>query len=155
MKKQYKIGIFSFTGCEGCMMNFLEIMNNKWYFWSKYIEISYCRQIKKQNNDTNLDISIIEGALSTEHEVNRIKDIRKNSQTIIVIGSCAINGNPSNHRNNFDTETQKQIKPFLQKWHHLEKVIPIKSVIDIEFEINGCPMDEKKFIEVFENIILK
>lgn len=66
-------------------------------------------------------MSIIEGAVSTEKEMKKLKEIRKNSRKVILIGSCAINGKPSNLRNYFDKERLKEIKPVLDKFGHMKK----------------------------------
>jgi len=153
MNKKLRVGIFSFTGDEGCVITLTEILNDYLLKWQELVDIVYCRQLRNINDDTNLDIALVEGAIATEKELNRIKDIRANSKKVIAIGNCAIIGSPSNQRNNFPTNFQKEIQPMLDKWKHLPKVLSAKEVIAVDGEVHGCPMDEKLFVETFEKII--
>lgn len=153
MNKKLRVGIFSFTADEGCVIVFTEILNDYLLKWQELVDIVYCRQLKNKNDDSNLDIAIVEGAIATEKELNRIKQVRNNSKKVIAIGSCAISGSPSNQRNHFPPEIMKEIDPLLHQWHHLLKVLSIKEVIPVDAEVPGCPMDEKIFVEVFEKVI--
>jgi coenzyme F420-reducing hydrogenase gamma subunit len=151
--KKLRVGIFSFTADEGCVIVFTEILNDYLIKWQDLVDIVYCRQLKNNNDDSNLDIAIVEGAIATEKELNRIKQVRNNSKKVIAIGSCAINGSPSNQRNHFSPEIMAEIDPLLHQWNHLLKIMSIKEVIPVDAEVAGCPMDEKAFVEVFEGII--
>ena len=153
MNKKLRVGIFSFTGDEGCVITLTEILNDYLLKWQELVDIVYCRQLRNKNDDTNLDIAIVEGAIATEKELNRIKQIRANSKKILAIGNCALIGSPSNLRNNFPVGIQKEIQPLLDKWKHLPKVLSIKEVITVDAEVPSCPMDETLFIENFEKTI--
>lgn len=145
-----KLGFFSFTGDEGCMMIFIEALNNH-QKWLKKFKISYSKFFGKEDMK-NLDYAFIEGAISREEDKKRIMQIRKNCKKLIAMGSCAISGYPSNYRNYFDTEKHNEIKHVLKKFKYLDKVYPLKAFIKVDAEIPGCPMDEKKFIQFMEAI---
>ena len=146
--KKLKIGLFSFTGDEGCAIQFLEVLNKKFGDWEKLLDIQYCRLLKSKGNMKNLDVAFIEGAVATYREERTLKEIRKNSKKVVAIGSCAIDGSPSNLRNFFDDEKMKEIKHILKKFGHRKKVLPLKEFVKVDAEVEGCPMIEERFIEV-------
>lgn len=150
MKKQkkLKIGIFSFTGDEGCVIVFTEILNDYIMQWKDLLEFKFARALQKKNTLKGIDVSFVEGAISSKKEAQSLIDIRKNSKRIVAIGSCAINGSPSNHRNSFDKKTLEEIKPTLKKFKLNTKVHPLKKYIKVDAEVPGCPMIEKTFVEV-------
>lgn len=99
--KKLKIGIFAFTADEGCAIQFLEILNRKFEDWKKVLDIQYCRLLKSKNKVKGLDVAFIEGAVATYREEEALKEIRKNAKRVVAVGSCAIEGSPSNLRNFF------------------------------------------------------
>jgi len=145
-----KIGVFSFTCCEGCVVSFLEALNKKYFDWKEKLEIENIRVLKTQNEIKKLDIAFVEGAISTESELKKLKEIRKKSKKIIAFGSGAINGYPSNLRNNFSKDLKKEIEPLIKKFNQIKKVSPIKKFVKVDDEIEGCPVDENSIIKKLE-----
>jgi sulfhydrogenase subunit delta len=145
-----KVGWFSFTCCEGCSMIFLEILNDKFFEWKKKIEFKSFRMLKKEDIEGPFDISIVEGAISTRKDIEKLKKIRANSHKLIIVGSCAIDGYPAGLRNKFDEERKKEIKPILDEFGHLDKVLKIEEIVDVDGKVNGCPMQVEEFLKVFE-----
>ncbi len=152
-KKKVKIGIFSFTCDEGCSITFLEILNKKFFEWKDFIEFKHFRLIQKKSEVKNLDIAFVEGAISTKEEMKKIKEIRKNSKKLVLLGSCAISGNPSNSRNFFDEVRKEEIKEIVEKFGHLKKVFSVKEVVKADEEVPGCPMNEEIFVKIMEKFL--
>ncbi|MGC9150124.1 MAG: NADP oxidoreductase, partial [Candidatus Micrarchaeia archaeon] len=107
MKK--KIGIYSFSCDEGCTITFFEILNRKFFEWKDKLEIVDSKAIGK-DYEGNVDIAIVEGAISTKEEEEKIKEIRRRSNIVIAIGNCSILGSPSNIRNFFGEKEKEEIK---------------------------------------------
>lgn len=153
MAKKVKLGFFSFTCCEGCMISFIEILNEKYFDWTKKIDIKYFRALKKVKPIRPMDIAFVEGAISTPSEIKKLKLIRKNATKLVALGSGAINGWPSNMRNDFNDVKKKEIAALIEKLNQIDKVSPIKKFVKIDDEIPGCPVDQKLFIEKMEGYL--
>ena len=153
MPEKIKVGIFSFTCDEGCSMTFLEVLNKKFFEWKDCLEFKHFRLLQSKSEIKGLDIAFVEGAISTFEEAEKIKLIRENAKKLVLMGSCAINGCPSNLRNFFDEERTREIKPIVEKFGHREKVSPISELVKADDSIPGCPMQEEKFIEVMEKYL--
>jgi coenzyme F420-reducing hydrogenase gamma subunit len=95
----------------------------------------------------------VEGAITTERDLREIKKVREMSKILIGMGNCTITGMPTCQRNNFNEEQTEAIKEDLEKFDFLEKCLPVKEVVHMDDEVPGCPMDEKKFIEVLEKYL--
>ena len=148
-----KIGVFSFTCCEGCIVSFIEVLNRKYDEYMKKMKIENFRQLKTNEKIKNLDIAFIEGAISTESEVKKLKELRIKSKKLVALGSGACNGYPSNQRNKFDAKKKKEIQPLIEKFHQLSTIEPLKTYVKVDDEINGCPVDEKLLIEKIEGYL--
>ncbi len=137
-----KVGFFSFTCCEGCIIVFLELLNKKYFEYLKKMKIENFRQIKTSEKIKKLDIAFVEGAISTESEIRKLKEIREKSKLLVALGSAAVNGYPSNQRNNFSKNKKQEIQKLIKKFHQLKSVEPLKSFVKVDDEIPGCPVDE-------------
>jgi coenzyme F420-reducing hydrogenase gamma subunit len=151
MKK--KVGVFSFTCCEGCVISFLEILNKKYDEYMKKINIVNMRTLRTFKQIKPMDIAFIEGAISTESEIRKLKEIRKKSKKIIALGSGAIDGYPSNQRNKFSAEKKKTIQPLIEKFHQIKTIEPIKKFIKVDDVIKGCPVDEELLIKKIDGYL--
>jgi coenzyme F420-reducing hydrogenase gamma subunit len=151
MKK--RVGFFSFTCCEGCTVVFIEILNKKYEEYMKKIKIENFRQLKTQKTIKPMDIAFVEGAISTQSEVNKLKEIRKKSKKLIALGAGATNGFPSNQRNKFSREKKKQIQELIKKMHQIKKISPLKKFVKVDDSIAGCPVSEEDLIKKIEKYI--
>ena len=154
-KKKLKVGVFSFTGDEGCVIVFEEMLNRFLFEWKDLVEFKAARVLQDRSDINDIDVSFIEGAIATDKEMEKIKEIRNNSKKIVAIGSCAIVGDPSNHRNYFDEERLKEIEFVLKRFHHLPKVLAVHEVVKVDDSVPGCPMIEDKFIEVLNKYLVE
>jgi NAD-reducing hydrogenase small subunit len=148
MKKKLNVGIFSFTGDEGCVIYFLEMLNERYKEWFELIDFKHARILKRKSIVKDIDVAFVEGAISSKKEEEKLKEVRNNSKRVVAIGSCAISGNPSNQRNFFNMETKQEIDFLLKRFNMNEKVLPISEFVKVDDVVPGCPMIEENFVEV-------
>jgi len=148
MKKKLKVGIFSFTGDEGCVIYFLEMLNERYKEWFELIDFKHARILKRKSIVKDIDVAFVEGAISSKKEEEKLREVRNNSKRVVAIGSCAISGNPSNQRNFFNMETKQEIDFLLKRFNMNEKVLPISEFVKVDDVVPGCPMIEENFVEV-------
>lgn len=145
--------MFSFAGCEGCVIEFVEMLNDNYEKWKNLIDFRYAKILKGNNDLKNLDVAFIEGAIASEKDVERIKEIRGNCKKLVAIGTCATTGQPAGQRNFFNEEQKNEVAPLVEKFHQLPKVLSVKEVVKVDFEVPGCPMIDEKFIEVLNSLL--
>jgi sulfhydrogenase subunit delta len=137
-----RVGIFSFTCDEGCSIVFLEVLNRTFFKWKGKMDIVHSRILRSKNEMKDIDVALVEGAISTKKEV-------------VAIGSCAIDGSPANIRNFFDAQRTAEIQPVLRKFKYAKKVSPLSEYVKVDDTVPGCPMDEEKFIALIEKLLDK
>jgi len=153
MTQKKKVAIFSFTCDEGCSIYLIEIFNYKLMEWLNKIELKYFLSMKDKVEIKDFDVVLVEGVISSEKELEDIKKIRDNTKVLIAMGTCAITGQPSGQRNNFTNEQKERIKGEIEKYKMLPKCLTLGEAVKVDDEIPGCPIDDKKFIEVFEKYL--
>jgi len=151
--KRLKIGVFSFTGDEGCVIVFQEMLNDHFDKWKDLVEFQYARILQERKTLKGMDVAFVEGAISNKREEKLIRKIRKNAKRVVAIGTCAIDGSPSNYRNFIDKKTMDEILPILNRFEHRKVVSPLHELVKVDAIVPGCPIMEDKFIEVLEGYL--
>jgi coenzyme F420-reducing hydrogenase gamma subunit len=135
------------------MINVIEVFNEKFFEWKDRINIRNFRALKKVRPIGKMDVAFVEGAISTESEIKKLKLIRKNAKKLIAFGSGAINGWPSNLRNDFKLARKNEIAELVRKLEQIDKVVPIGELVRVDDKIEGCPADPNVFIEKMEGFL--
>lgn len=99
----------------------------------------------------NVDVTLIEGALANDHQVQTLKSARKNSKILIAMGDCAVTGNVTALRNAWKHSDEAIIgRAYLDKAdlnpqkptdvpRLLVKARPLHEIVKVDIYIPGCP----------------
>src|SRR5215813_13361525 len=96
--KKAKIATVWLDGCSGCHMSILD-MDAAIISLSRKIDIVYGPLVDAQEFPEDVDVTLVEGAISSQDDLNKIQKIRQRTNTLISHGDCAINGNVPAMRN--------------------------------------------------------
>jgi len=151
--QKLRVGWFSFTCCEDSTIIFTEILNTYWDKWKEKIDFVNARVLREERPIENLDISFVEGAISSKNQEEKLKKIRENSKILVAVGSCANTAMPSGWRNTFDEKTKAEIAPLVARFSHLSTVEPIGKFIKVDDTVPGCPMSEEGFLQVLNKYL--
>ena len=151
--RKIRIGWFSFTCCEDSTIVFTELLNTHYDKWKKNIDIRVARVLKKKGDIKDLDISFVEGAIASERDAEKLRKIRKNSKFLIAIGACACTGMPAGQRNAFNAKLKKEIESEVRQFDLMKETVPIKKIVKVDDYVEGCPMNEKIFLDIFDKYV--
>src|SRR5689334_5946814 len=90
-------------GCSGCHMSFLDI-DDKLLDLSSQIELVYSPLVDRKDFPEHVDVTLVEGSVSSEEDLHKIKLVRSRTQTLIALGDCAVTGNVPSLRNPIGAE---------------------------------------------------
>lgn len=155
MDKKLKIGWFSFTCCEDSTIIFTELLNTHYKDWLKKIEFVHARVLQKDDTAEihEMDVAFVEGAISSDKQEIKLKNIREKTKKLVAIGACAIVGSPSNQRNFFNLDQAKEIKPILDLFKYKEKVMKLSELVTVDENVPGCPMNETVFLQIIDKYL--
>ena len=148
--KKIRLGVFNFTCCEGCTIVLIEALNDRYYEWIPKLDIKNFRSLKKEQKITQMDIALVEGAISTKEELERLKKIRENSKILIAFGSGASNGYPSNQRNKIKGS---KIQELIKHYKQLPTIEPLENYVKVDDKIEGCPVSEEELIKKIDELL--
>jgi len=153
MPKKLIAGWFTFTCSEDSTIVMTELLNTRWSEWKNWLDFKYAKTLRKSGPLGSMDVAFIEGAISSETQAAKLKQIRSLAKTLIAIGACAVTGYPSAQRNQFNPDQMKIIQPILDRFKYAEKVRKVSAVVKVDHSIPGCPMDEEKFIKLINQFL--
>lgn len=155
MTKKLKMGWFSFSCSEDSTIIFTELLNDHFREWKQMIDFKAFLRLQKKEELTDLDLSFIEGAITSLEQEEKLIKIRQGSKRVVAVGACAITGMPSGQRNMFKASINEEIMPIVARFKYLPMVKKVADVITIDDQIPGCPMNEEIFIKILEKYFLE
>ena len=136
-------------GCSGCHMSFLD-MDERLLDIAAAAELVYSPLVDAKQFPENVDVVLVEGSVSTEDDLHKLRLIRKNSRVLVSLGDCAVTGNIPSMRTLFPLEqvlervyvensTINRNVPSKVVPRLLEKVRPVHEVVEVDVFLPGCP----------------
>ena len=136
-------------GCSGCHMSFLD-MDERLIELVQQVDIVYSPLVDTKTLPDQVDVGILEGSISSEHDLEKARDFRKHCKILVSLGDCAVNGNVPAMRNHFklgdvverayrDTVTVQPQTPTQGVPALLSIVKPIHGVVGVDVFVPGCP----------------
>ena len=136
-------------GCSGCHMSFLD-MDERLLEIAEKADIVYSPLIDIKTYPDQVDFCLVEGAVSSEEDLHKIRMVREHTTTLISFGDCAVTANVPAMRNPIGP------KALLER-AYLENVTlnpripldvvpallpmarPVHRVVKVDLFLPGCP----------------
>ena len=140
-----RIGIFDFACCEGCQLQIVNMEEDILQLLSVINPVEW-REAMSDKADPNdrFDIAIIEGSITRDEDVEKVKKIRQRADFVIALGACATIGGVNKLKNNFGiNDVKTTVYGAAADMPHLDTA-PVKSVgevIPVDHNVHGCPID--------------
>lgn len=153
MGKKLGLGFFSFASCEGCTILAMNLFNSRLPELRKKLEFVYINALQEKNTIREMDAAFVEGAIMNEEGKKKLEEIRKNASKLVVIGTCAAGGWPSNQRNFFTGEPKEEAGKRARELNQFEKVMLPKDFVKIDVTLTGCPISLEEFEKTLNSLL--
>jgi sulfhydrogenase subunit delta len=138
------LAVWKFASCDGCQLSVLDL-EDELLSLAEQLEIAYFLEA----SSAPYDVSLVEGSITTAHDAERIRAVRANSGALITIGACATAGGIQALRNFADVEEFARIVYASPDYiSTLATSTPISAHVNVDFELNGCPINKRQLLEV-------
>lgn len=158
-----KLATVWLDGCSGCHMSFLD-MDERLIELSSQFDLVFSPIVDFKVFPDEVDIALVEGAISSDEDEHKIRHIRKHTKMLIAMGDCAVAGNVPSMRNQFgvkgvtdraffDTASlQQQVPCQLVPTLHA-KVRPVHEFVPVDVFLPGCPPSADTFYTVLSELL--
>jgi coenzyme F420-reducing hydrogenase gamma subunit len=138
--------VYKFSSCDGCQLSILNL-EDELLDLAAAVDIAYFLEATRTVKPGPFDVGIVEGSITTPHEVDRIKEVRSECKFLISLGTCATAGGIQALRNFAKVYAHPE---FFQT---LETSTPISANVPVDLEIWGCPVNKSTVVEVIAALL--
>ena len=85
-------------GCSGCHMSFLDL-DERLLEIAERADIVYSPLVDIKEFPLDVDVCLVEGAVSSEEDLHKIGVVRERTRTLVSLGDCAVTANVPGMRN--------------------------------------------------------
>ncbi|MBI5960719.1 MAG: NADP oxidoreductase [Chloroflexi bacterium] len=137
-------------GCSGCHMSLID-MDERLIELAQYIDVVYSPLVDRKDYPEAVDVALVEGAISSSEDLEKIKKIRAHTKILIALGDCAVAANVPSIRNIFkasdilsrgyleNVTAQPQLPNDPTIPTLLPVVRPIHEIVPVDVFVQGCP----------------
>jgi NAD-reducing hydrogenase small subunit len=164
--ERVKLATIWLGGCSGCNMSFLDL--DEWLLdLAQLADIVYTPFQDVKEYPSGVDVVLVEGAVANEDHFHFIRTVRDRTRVVVSFGDCAVTGNVTSLRNPIGSAlpalersyveladvhpqipTEKGVLPLL-----LEHVLPVHTVVKVDFFMPGCPPPAERIRKVLEAVV--
>ncbi len=142
------LAVWKFASCDGCQLSILDCEDDLLPLAGQ-VEIAYFLEASRATVEGIYDLSIVEGSITTQHDAERIRQIRAQSRRVVSIGACATAGGIQALRNFADVEDFVSVVYASPQYiQTLQESTPASDHVHVDFELQGCPPSKNQLLEV-------
>lgn len=143
-----KLAVWKFASCDGCQLSLLDF-EQELVALPGQIDVAFFLEATSRTVEGPYDLSLVEGSITTPEDAERIKEVRRQSRRLVTIGACATSGGIQALRNFADVEEFISVVYAEPDYiSTLENSTAISASVDVDFELQGCPVDRHQLLEV-------
>jgi NAD-reducing hydrogenase small subunit len=136
-------------GCSGCHMSILD-MDERLIELADRMELVYSPLVDTKEYPENVDVVLVEGAVSTEDDLEKIRTVRRRTRILVSLGDCAVTANVPSLRNRFPVEAVEH-RAYLENAEFNQQVPrdivprllptsrPVHESVKVDVFVPGCP----------------
>jgi sulfhydrogenase subunit delta len=147
MPGKLKLAVLKFASCDGCQLSLLDC-EDELLALTQAVDIAHFLEASRAVQKGPYDLTLVEGSITTAHDAERIRAVRKQSKLLVTIGACATAGGIQALRNFADVrEFTRTVYATPEYVAALETSTPISQHVRVDLELRGCPISKSQLVE--------
>jgi coenzyme F420-reducing hydrogenase gamma subunit len=148
-----KLAVWKFASCDGCQLSLLDC-EDELLAVAGAVEIAQFLEATRARVRGPYDLSLVEGSITTPHDAERIREVRRVSKALVTIGACATAGGIQALRNFKDVKAFTSI--VYARPDYIDTLATSTAIADhvkVDFELRCCPVDKHQLLDVLNAFI--
>jgi NAD-reducing hydrogenase small subunit len=161
--KKVRLATVWLDGCSGCHMSLLD-MDEAILEVAKKAEVVYGPLVDAQEFPKSVDVTLIECAVSSQHDLEKVRTVRQRSKLVVSLGDCAVTGNVPAMRNPHpvrkmleriyvEGSQESKVVPVDGVPALLRMAVPVHEVVKVDLWVPGCPPSAKAILFVLGELV--
>jgi NAD-reducing hydrogenase small subunit len=150
-------------GCSGCHMSFLD-MDERLLEIGQRADLVYSPLVDRKDYPEDVDVCLVEGAVSSEEDLEKIRTIRARTKILVSFGDCAVTSNVPGMRNpigaaplleraylenvTLNPQVPSEVVPRL-----LPASLPVHRVVEVDVFLPGCPPSADLIYQTLDELL--
>jgi len=153
MSKRPRVAVFKFASCDGCQLTLLDC-EDELLAVNEKVEFVHFLEAVDRRDPGPYDVALVEGSITTPGDVERIREVRRQTKFLVTIGACATSGGIQALRNWADHgDFLRAVYASPQYIESLATSTAIAEHVPVDFELRGCPIDKRQLLEVIRSLV--
>ncbi len=150
-------------GCSGCHMSLLD-MDELILNVAKKADVVYGPLVDAQEFPKSVDVTVIEGAVSSQEDLEKVRHVRARTKLLVSLGDCAVTGTVPAMRNPhparkmleriyIEGAQENKVLPVDGVPALLRHAVPLHEVVKVDLHVPGCPPPAKSIAYVLGELL--
>lgn len=146
-----RVAFFELSSCEGCQ---LQILNNEatLFDFLALVQVVNFREAMTERSD-EYEIALVEGSVTRQDEVERLRKIRDRARLLVALGSCACFGGVNQLKNRLPPDWVIR-----EVYGHAPvetgQAQPLEELVPVDLKIYGCPVKKEEVEKVVTHLVM-
>ena len=161
--KKVKLATVWLDGCSGCHMSLLDMDGGVIALASK-VDLVYGPLVDAQEFPEGVDVTLVEGAVSSMEDMHKIQQIRQRTNVLISLGDCAVTSNVPSMRNSIPVSKLLQ-RVYVEGSDEgkmipsdgvpalLKHARPVHEFVKVDIYVPGCPPPAKAILGLVTDLL--
>ena len=163
MSSMKRMATVALDGCFGCHMSFLDI-DDRLCELAGLADLVYSPLVDVKLFPDAVDLALVEGAVGSEEDYEKIKQVRMHTRTLVSLGDCAVTANVPGMRNPFTLQALYE-RAYLENVDLHRRIpekmvprlrqplLPVHHVVAVDVFVPGCPPSAETIFHVVTELL--
>lgn len=158
-----KLATIWLDGCAGCHMSLLDL-DEGILTVAQQADLVYSPLVDATEFPQGVDVTLVEGAVSSQEDVARLREVRARTRVLVSLGDCATTGNVPAMRNSVPLQSILQrvyvegadagaAVPSAGVPPLLPQARPLHEFVKVDLHLPGCPPNPQAILGVVGELL--
>ncbi|HZT30049.1 MAG TPA: hypothetical protein VFA33_09210 [Bryobacteraceae bacterium] len=149
-----RVGIFGLTGCAGDQLVILNCEDRLLDIVALIDVRDFLMASSENDAACPLDVALVEGAVASRRDAERLRAIRNRAKTLVALGTCAVWGGVAAMDRGADRrKLLEEVYGEAGLRYDAAPTQALHEVVKVDLNITGCPIEKDQFLAAIAHLL--